>query len=240
MWNNYFPPKQTNAQLTAKSRMISQNLVKKGKTLEPVVSNTTRGPVCTSWWGLAWCQNLEQYADFANRLDRGKRYLRVGAVIDLKIDCGKVDALVVGSEPRPYEIHIEFAPLDKSKCSKIISACKNQIDTMESLVSGQFPDDLKEMFLQKEALFPSPEEITFKCSCPDWAYMCKHVAAVLYGIGVKFDQDPLFFFKLRDLNIEDFIHKEVDDRISKMLKNANKKSKRILSDKTIECLFGVI
>ena len=117
---------------------------------------------------------------------------------------------------------------------------QNQIDTMDSLLNGNFPEELKELFLQDGALFSKPEEIKFSCSCPDWAYLCKHVAAVLYGIGVKFDQDPLFFFKLRDLNIDDFIRKEVDNRITKMLKNANKKSKRILSDKSIEGLFGVI
>ena len=238
MWD-YYPPHQTNAQLTAKAAKIATELVKKGKLLEPVLSHTTRGGVCHSWWGLAWCQNLEQYADFDNRLDRGKRYLRVGAVIDLKIDSGKVDALVVGSEDKPYEIHIEFAPLEHEKCSHIISACSNQIHNMESLLSGNFPEELKELFIQKGALFPDPSEIKFDCSCPDWAGLCKHVAAVLYGIGVKFDMDPLFFFKLRNLNIEDFIHQEVDNRITKMLNNANRKSSRILSDSAIEGIFGV-
>src|SRR5260370_37407973 len=58
---------------------------------------------------------------------------------------------------------------------------------------------------QKTGLFPSPREIKLSCSCPDWAEMCKHVAAVLYGIGTRLDQQPELLFRLHGVDEKELI-----------------------------------
>lgn len=150
-----------------------------------------------SWWGKAWCENLERYADYESRLDRGKRYVRTGAVIDLKIKKGKILARVQGTRKTPYKTEIRISPLSEEKCQTIIKKCGQRLDTLEKLLSSDFPEEMKELFQSRNGLFPSPKEISFQCSCPDWALMCKHVAAVLYGVGVRLDENPLLFFELR-------------------------------------------
>lgn len=88
-------------------------------------------------------------------------------------------------------------------------------------------------------LFPAPEEIDFDCSCPDWAYMCKHVGAVLYGIGARLDADPLLFFTLCNIDMNIFLRKTIDERLEAMLKRAEKPSKRVLGSKKVNELFNV-
>ena len=88
-------------------------------------------------------------------------------------------------------------------------------------------------------LFPSPKEIKFRCSCPDYAYMCKHVAATLYAIGARFDQDPTLFFSLRGVDFSVLIKKSIDEKMKSLLKNARKKSPRIIKDADIGDLFGL-
>lgn len=149
----------------------------KGNKLEPVVISGRA--IAKSWWGKAWCDNLERYADFASRLERGKRYVRTGTVIDLKIQKGKIIARVQGTRKTPYRVEIRISPLTEKKCEAILERC-GKIETLERLLSGDFPDDMKELFQGEDGLFPQPSEISFQCSCPDWALMCKHVAAALY------------------------------------------------------------
>jgi len=58
---------------------------------------------------------------------------------------------------------------------------------------------------EKAGMFPSPKDISFTCSCPDWASMCKHVAAVLYGIGARLDHRPELLFTLRKVDQQGLI-----------------------------------
>ncbi len=196
--------------------------------------------IANKWWGKAWNKNLENYADFRNRISRGKSYVKNGAVLDLQIAEGKIEALVQGSRSKPYNVTISIDKLDKKKWQRVIEICNQKIDTMETLLLGNFPKELDEMFNNSiNGMFPSPKEIHFKCSCPDSARMCKHVAAVLYGIGARFDEDPILFFKLRDIDFQELLKKSIEDKMESMLKNADKKSSRVIEDSEVFDLFGV-
>lgn len=210
----------------------------KGKQPEPVtVSGRT---IAKNWWGKAWCENLERYADFESRLERGKRYVRTGAVIDLKIKKGRVTARVQGRRKTPYKIEVRISPLSEARCQAAIIQCGKKIENLEHLLQGDFPEELKTLFTGNEGLFPTPKEIGFSCSCPDWALMCKHVAAVLYGIGVRFDENPLLFFELRGIDVGRFVDVAIENRVELMLKNAEAPSERIIQGADLESLFGVL
>jgi len=225
------------SELKRKSEASRKSAEKKGKTLEPVVIQGRT--IARSWWGKAWCANLERYADFESRLDRGKRYVRTGAVIDLKLDKGKIQARVQGSRKTPYKVEIRISPLSEERCQEIIAACGRKVENLEKLLAGDFPEELKELFTQKNGLFPAPKEISFSCSCPDWALMCKHVAAALYGVGARLDQDPSLFFTLRGIEMGRFIDVAIANRVELMLQNAARPSGRIIEEGAVRELFGV-
>ena len=160
-------------------------------------------------------------------------------MVDLKIRKGKVMARVQGRRKAPYKIEIRISPLSEERCQYAIGQCERKIENLELLLQGKFPEELKELFTGSEGLFPSPKEISFSCSCPDWALMCKHVAAVLYGIGAKFDENPLLFFELRGIDVGRFIDVAIENRIESMLKNAERPSERIIPTDDWEGIFGI-
>ena len=211
---------------------------KKGLVYKPVIIEGRK--ITKSWWGNAWCENLERYADFESRIDRGKRYVRNGSVIDLQISRGKASARVQGTRKSPYKIEVRISPLSEEKCVSILKRCGRKPDSLESLVSGNFPEELKDLFFEKDGLFPSPGEISFMCSCPDWALMCKHVAATLYGIGARFDENPLLFFELRGIDVDRFIDSAIHDRIEEMLSMADNRTDRMMDEEDLTSLFGVL
>ena len=229
----------TVAELKARAKQSSEKAAKKKLIYEPI-KPFTRRQICTSWWGKAWCENLERYADFESRLDRGKRYVKNGTVLDLKIKKGRVEAKVQGTRKTPYKVEIRISPLSEEKCGEIIEQCGRRIENMESLIKGEFPLDLKELFLAKDGLFPKPKEISFNCSCPDWALMCKHVAAAMYGIGVRLDENPFYFFELRGIDADKFIGVALESKVESMLANADRDSERIIRGADLTELFGVI
>lgn len=238
-WNTGENYSQPNAeQLQKNARQTMQKEKSKGKTLEPVVIQGRS--IVKSWWGQAWCDNLEKYADYESRLERGKRYVRTGAVVDLKIQKGKVLARVQGRRKTPYKIEIRISPLSEGRCQFAIAQCGRKIENLERLMNGDFPKELKEMFLGEQGLFPDPKEISFNCSCPDWALLCKHVAAVLYGIGARFDENPLLFFELRGIDVGRFVDVTLANRVESMLANADAPSERIITGAHWEELFGVL
>ena len=169
-WNtgeSYSQPKTAQLQNNAKQTMQKEK--SKGRVLEPVVIQGRS--IVKSWWGQAWCENLERYADYESRLERGKRYVCTGAVVDLKIQKGKVLARVQGRRKTPYKIEVRISPLSEERCQYAIAQCNRKIENLERLMKGDFPEDLKEIFLGRQGLFPEPREISFSCSCPDWALM---------------------------------------------------------------------
>ena len=224
-------------ELRRMARESSGNAKKKGQKLEPVIIQGRT--ITNSWWGQSWCNNLEKYADYASRLDRGKRYVRSGAVIDLKVQKGKITARVQGTRKTPYKVEVNISPLSEERCQDIIRKCGKKIENMEALVHGSIPEDLKELFTGDEGLFPTPREISFHCSCPDWALMCKHVAAVMYGIGARVDENPFFFFQLRGIDVDRFIDVTLENKVESMLEHAQEPSDRIIQDQDAWKIFGL-
>lgn len=215
-----------------------EKLMKENKDIKPVRIEGTA--IAKTWWGKAWNKNLEAYADYSNRIGRGRTYVRSGAVLDLRIQEGHVKALVQGSAPDPYSIVIKIKSLEKDIWEEIKGFCAGKLDSLQELLMGKFPEDLGEMFTaQGEGLFPSPKEIDFDCSCPDIASMCKHVAATLYGVGARLDHEPNLFFLLRQIEIGDLISETIKDKTEELLTRAQKKSQRILEDQDLSSVFGI-
>ncbi len=227
----------TAAELAANSENTRKKAARKGTVLEPVIIQGRN--ITKNWWGNAWCRNLEKYADYANRLDRGKRYVRSGTVLDLKINKGKVIAKVQGSRRTPYKVEVHISPLSEEKCQRIISRCEKKIQNIEDLMLGNIPQDMQDIILGEDGLFPTPSEISVSCTCPDWAIMCKHVAAVLYGIGARLDEKPLLFFELRGIDPDRFVSIALNNKVDEMLANEGKPSPRIMDDSDAWSLFGL-
>jgi len=240
---NYWDTESQYEQPSAEQlRKNAGNTVRKaragGREFHPVHIMGRR--IAQSWWGSAWCDNLERYADYENRLERGRRYLRTDTVLDLQIVKGKVTARVQGRKKTPYKVEIRISPVNEDRIQRIMEECGSRIDQLDRLLKGDFPQEMKDTFLGEQGLFPGPKEISFSCSCPDWALMCKHVAAVLYGIAVRFDEDPLLFFVLRGIDVERFVQVTLENSVDSMLANADVRSDRIIESTGWEELFGVL
>src|SRR3954447_16258874 len=197
-----FPAYVSVAERRATALAQIRKLEKRGKKLDPVRLETNR--IASSFWGKAWCANIESYSDFANRLPRGRAYLRSGSVVDLQLAQGRVEALVAGSSL--YQCSIGVKPAAR-KCWKAIAArCRGQIDSTIELLQGRGPEQVLEAIVdRKNGLFPSPREMDLFCSCPDAAELCKHLAAVLYAVGARLDRSPELFFTLRSVKMEELI-----------------------------------
>jgi uncharacterized Zn finger protein len=177
---------------------------KQGHAISPVIIEGRT--IARTFWGKAWCDNLERYSDFANRLPRGRTYVRNGSVIDLQIASGMIDALVSGSEI--YKVTVKIAPVSRARWRSICADCAGAIDSLVELLQGRLSKSVMERICrQNTGLFPSPKEIHLSCSCPDWADMCKHVAAVLYGIGARLDEQPELLFRLHEVDQAELIAK---------------------------------
>lgn len=188
----------------AQAARQAAKLQKKGRTLAPVWIEGRK--IATTFWGKAWCDNLERYSDFANRLPRGRSYVRNGSVIDLQIARGAVIALVSGSDM--YTVRIAVAAVPGTRWKGICRDCTGAIDSLIELLQGSLSTAVITRICEpRTGLFPEPKELSFSCSCPDWASMCKHVAAVLYGVGARFDERPDLLFLLRGVDQEDLIAK---------------------------------
>jgi uncharacterized Zn finger protein len=206
---------------------------KKGHAVSPVIVEGRA--IVKTFWGKAWCENLERYSDFANRLPRGRTYVRNGSVIDLQIGAGAIKALVSGSEI--YEVEIKVAPVTKARWKSICTDCAGAIDSLVELLQGRFSKGVMERICrQQTGLFPSPREIELSCSCPDWAGMCKHVAAVLYGIGARFDQQPELLFRLHEVDEQELIAK-VGKELP--LVRQGPAAAKLLGDEDLGAVFGL-
>jgi uncharacterized Zn finger protein len=206
---------------------------KKGHSVSPVMIKGRT--IVNTFWGKAWCDNLERYSDFANRLPRGRTYVRNGSVIDLQISSGEIKALVSGSEI--YEVAVEVAPVTKARWRSICKDCAGAIDSLIELLQGRLSTGVMERICQQNAgLFPSPKEIKLSCSCPDWAEMCKHVAAVLYGIGARLDKQPELLFRLHGVDEKELI---VHADAALPLAKKGPAAAKVLGGKDLSELFGL-
>ncbi len=222
----------------AKAARKLKKLKKKNPAIQPIVLEGTA--IAKTWWGKSWNLNLERYADYSNRIGRGRSYVRHGAVLDLQISAGQVNSLVQGSRTKPYTVTIKIKGITNKIWKNMKAACAGKLDSLPELLSGKFPKALGEVFTaQGRGLFPSPQEIDFDCSCPDWAYMCKHVAATLYGIGSRLDDDAGLFFKLRKVKIDDLIQQALKDQSYKLLEKAEKMSSGKIAESDLSSMFGI-
>jgi uncharacterized Zn finger protein len=205
-WGDYrgWRPYVSVAQRRRQAEREMQKRKKQGHAVSPVIIEGRA--IVKTFWGKSWCENLEGYSDYENRLPRGRTYVRNGSVVDLQIKPGVINAWVSGSEL--YEISLTVAPVAKSRWKSICDDCAGAIDSLVELLQGRFSKGVMERICrQSHGLFPTPAELKLSCSCPDGAYMCKHVAAVLYGIGARFDHQPELLFRLRGVDEKELIAK---------------------------------
>ena len=197
-WKPYVPVAKRRAQ----AEKAAAKAAKGGAALTPVRAQGNQ--LASTFWGRAWCDNLERYSDFSNRLPRGRTYLRNGSVIDLKIEGGEVKAKVSGSSL--YTTVVKVAAVPAAHWRELSRECAGSIDSVVELLRGQLSQAVMARICKPgTGLFPAPREISFDCSCPDWASMCKHVAAVLYGVGVRLDEKPELLFRLRNVDAADLV-----------------------------------
>ncbi|WP_139991875.1 SWIM zinc finger family protein [Paenibacillus paridis] len=235
---NEFPEYVPVAEKKRIAERAVEKLKEKGQDISPIV--ITGRTITKTWWGKSWCDNLESYSDYSNRIDRGRSYVRHGAVLDLQISEGNVTSLVQGSTSKPYKVEIMIAPLSKMLWDDIVKECAGKINSLQELMGGKFPKGLSELFTMKgKGLFPAPKEIKLACSCPDSAKMCKHVAAALYGVGARLDEDAALFFSLRGVDIDNLISLSLAQTSESMLGKSKGRSRRVMEDADISELFGI-
>ncbi len=232
---DFYQPYVSVAERRRKASKKVADLVKKGKTVEPVFAATPRGKIAASFWGQAWCEHLESYSDFANRLPRGRTYLRNGSVLHLGITKGVIDALVMGSEL--YRQTVRIDPLPKAKWESLKQRCQGGIGSLVKLLQGKLSGEIMKIVTDPvDGLFPAPDEIRLDCSCPDWADLCKHLAAILYGIGARLDEAPELLFKLRGVDHTELIRADASSLVARP---GTGSGRRRLAADSISNVFGV-
>ena len=228
-----FRPYVSVAARRRQAAQAAQKMAKGGRALAPV--QPAGRAIATTFWGKSWCDNLESYSDYENRLPRGRSYVRNGSVIDLQIEAGKISALVQGSSL--YKIGIEISALPKQPWAQFTSRCAGKVTNLLDLLQGRLSKEiLQEISTPGSGLFPAPKEIKLSCSCPDWADMCKHVAAVLYGVGVRLDEKPELFFTLRGVDVQDLI---TSASVTATTSLTGAPADTAIADADLSALFGV-
>lgn len=227
---DYWPPYVSVAERKKKAEETIAKKLKKGEKINPVVIEGRT--IVRSFWGKAWCKHLESFSDYANRLPRGRSYVRHGAVIHLEVSKSRVEAKVQGSSM--YSVTINISPANDDAWQAIVKICSGEIGSVIELLKGKISDNVMATMTDKHhGLFPKPKEISLKCSCPDGAMMCKHVAAVLYGIGTRLDQEPELLFILRNVD-----HMQLLETTS-MVSTASAETSSIAADEDLSALFGI-
>ena len=235
-WNYYgFRPYVPVAERRARAARELAKLAKKnGQASSPVLLDSRK--IASTFWGKAWCDNLEAYSDFANRLPRGRTYVRNGSVVHLEVSQGKVTARVSGSSL--YKIEIKIKPLAPSLWKSIQTECAGKIDSLIELLQGKLSSSVMQIVTRPErGLFPTPKEIELDCSCPDWADLCKHVAASLYGVGARLDQSPELLFLLRGVDPADLISQA--SAAETVRQSARAEDAAAMSEAEIADVFGI-
>jgi uncharacterized Zn finger protein len=237
-WNRggfEFPEYVSVAARRARARTAAEKIARKQKRSLTPVHAIEGTKLVRTFWAKAWCENLESYRDYEHRLPRGRSYVRHGAVIDLRIVAGKVTAIVSGTSI--YEVDVTIRSLPPKSWTKLASECTGHIDSLVDLLRGQLPTQVMELVTRKQGgLFPSPTEIAFACSCPDSAEMCKHVAAALYGVGVRLEEKPELFFELRGVDHTELVGGAAA-AVPRLATSA--KSRKVVKDVDLSALFGI-
>lgn len=218
------------AEKRAKAEKKVAAMKKKGIQTNPVKPEGRT--IAKTFWGKSWCSHLESYSDYDNRLPRGRTYIRNGSVIDLDVDKGIIKSMVSGSDI--YQVKIQVDALDAKLWDNIVKNCSKQITSVIDLLQGKLSKNVMEIVTDKNSgLFPSPKQLKFSCSCPDWANMCKHVAATLYGFGTRLDETPELLFKLRHVDSQELI------TVATATKLTEKSTKSKMSTNTLSEMFNI-
>jgi uncharacterized Zn finger protein len=234
----HFPRYVSAAEKRAKVEKRTAKLKNKNPNLRPVVIEGN--VIAKTWWGKAWNKNLESYADYSTRIGRGRMYVRNSAVLDLKIESGVIESLVMGMRSSPYRIKIKINKIKSKIWKEMKKSCDGKFYSLEELLHGKFPRELETVFTEhKNGIFPAPAEISFDCNCPDWADMCKHIAATLYGVGSRLDSNPELFFTLRGVQMADLVTEAIKERTSSLLKKAKQKRSTVIDDSNLSEMFGI-
>ena len=232
----YYKPYVSVAKRRAAALKQLAQMKKAGRAIEPLGELAHRTKIATSFWGRAWCEHLESLGDYENRLPRGRTYVRNGSVLHLTIEKGKIIALVQGSEL--YEQTIHIAPLPAAKWQRLKKRCSGGIGSIVELLQGKVSDEVMGTVTDPaDGLFPTLKEIKLDCSCPDWASLCKHLAAIFYGVGARLDQQPELLFLLRGVD-----HRELIDEsaVATVLAGSGASSRRRTLDPTaLNDVFGI-
>jgi uncharacterized Zn finger protein/DNA-binding XRE family transcriptional regulator len=227
-WAPYVPV----AERRAKALKQLEKIKKKGLKVQPVQLSGRK--IAVSFWGKGWCDHMESFSDYANRLPRGRSYVRNGSVCHLEIDGGQIRAIVSGSEL--YNVSITIAPIKAKTWEAVKRSCSGRIGSLIDLLRGRLDHGVMEVVTdRREGLFPLPGEMKFDCDCPDWAGMCKHVAAVLYGVGARLDASPEMLFVLRGVNHEELV--DVTAAVADAAKEGT--SRRLLASGGLADVFGI-
>ena len=231
-YEGYYPYVSV-SQRQAKAQTQVKKLLKKGLTPQPI--ELAGRKIASSFWGKAWCQNLESYMDYENRLPRGRSYVRNGLVLHLEIKPGQIQALVSGTSL--YQVNIQISSLPAAKWKALCKKCAGEIGSLIELLSGKLSNQVMSVMTQKDTgLFPAPSEISLDCTCPDWATLCKHVAAVLYGVGARLDSQPELLFVLRNVDQNELISQAVGTDITASDAAATATT---LADADVSDVFGI-
>jgi uncharacterized Zn finger protein len=223
------------AERRAQALREMNKLRKKGEDIQPVeIEGRT---IARSFWGKGWCTHLESFGDYSNRLPRGRTYVRNGSVCHLGIRKGTVEAIVSGSEL--YRVTVDVTALKTKKWNALKRRCTGKIGSLIELLQGNLSDEIMGIVVDREdGLFPLPGEITYECDCPDWAGMCKHIAAIMYGIGARLDTQPELLFTLRGVDHQELI--TADAAADAIAGSGSKRARRrSLAGKDLESVFGV-
>lgn len=206
---------------------------KSGQTLSPIAA--FGGAIAKTFWGKAWCDNLERYSDYANRLPRGRTYVRNGSVIDLQITAGTVQAQVMGSSL--YRVRITVEAVAKPVWGALLTDCAGSVASLVELLQGKLSKGVMErLCVPRTGLFPATKELRFSCSCPDSASMCKHVAAVFYGVGARLDHTPEVLFQLRNVDVNELVAKALT---AQPAQKAVSSKRRALDTGVLADVFGI-
>jgi uncharacterized Zn finger protein len=233
-----FPDYVSVAERRARAKQAAARLGRKqGRTLAPI-GPLEGSKIVRTFWGKAWCENLQSYSDYANRLSRGRSYVRHGAVVDLQIAAGRITALVSGSSL--YQTTIAIQPLEPRRWKDLTARCTGQIDSLIDLLKGDLSPPIMEIVTHRQhGLFPAPPQIRLDCSCPDFADMCKHVAAVLFGVGVRFDESPALLFTLRGVDHLDLIDHAAARGAAKRVGGRSGAKRKVIKGADLSSLFGI-
>lgn len=229
-WRPYVPVARRRSDALKKM----DQLRKQGRNIQPVeIEGRT---IARTFWGNAWCDHMESLGDYANRLPRGRTYVRNGSVCHLAIEKGRIDAMVSGSEI--YTIRAEIDTLPEPQWKRLLQRCTGQVGSLLELLQGKLSAEVMRIVTDSEdGLFPLSRNIRFKCSCPDWASLCKHVAAVLYGAGARLDQRPELLFLLRGVNHEDLVMTSQDEHTLALTNRGGRR--RTVANGDLANVFGI-